>query len=129
MENVVKTDLHRIETTLRDLTQNRGLNVFAMNDAMLARSTGLCFELPELKPYDQAVLAAILVRGDELLKSGERELVFCELDSDLQPWDKAGDSKPKLTELYDRANIWVYSDYLLLTPEMPEGWHNRNPEE
>lgn len=126
MENVVKNDLQRIEVTLRELAQNPGLDVFPMNAAMLARSTGFCFDLPDLKPYDQAVLAAVLVRADELLKSGERELVFCELDSDLQPWDKAGDSKPKLTELYDRDNIWVYSDYLLQAPEMPKGWHNKH---
>lgn len=125
MENVVKNDLQRIELTLRTLAQNRGLDVFPMNAVMLARSTGLCFELPDLKPYDQAVLAAILVRADELLKSGERELVFCELDSDLQPWDKARHSKPKLTELYDQANVWVYSDYLLQAPGMPERWHHR----
>lgn len=125
MENLVKTDLQKIEVTLRDLKQARGLEIFSMSEAMLARSTELCFELPDLKPYDQAVLAAVLVRAEELLKSGERELVFCELDSDLQPWDKIGDSKTKLTELYDRANVWVYGDYLLQAPEMPAGWHNR----
>ncbi len=129
MENVVRNDLQRIETTLRELTENRGLEVFPMCAAMLARSTELCFELPDLKPYDQAVLAAVLVRADELLRSGDRELVFCELDSDLQPWDKNGDPKSKLTEFYDRANVWVYSDYLLQAPEMPAGWHQRNAAE
>lgn len=111
---------------MEKLTQKPGLDVFPLNAAMLTRSTGLCFELPDLKPYDQAVLAAILVRAEELMKSGERKLVFCELDSDLQPWDKARHPKPKLTELYDRANVWVYSDYLLLAPGMPDGWYQRD---
>ena len=126
MENVVKNDLRRMEATLRDLTKSPGLDVFPMSHAMLARSTDLCFELAELKPYDQAVLAAILVRADELLKNGERELVFCELDSDLQPWDRSRRLKPKLTDLYNRANIWVYGDYLLQGPAiMPKDWHYR----
>jgi hypothetical protein len=126
MENVVKNDLHGIEVTLRNLAKNPGLDVFPMSHAMLARSTELCFELPDLKPYDQAVLAAILVRADELLKNGERELVFCELDSDLQPWDRSRRLKPKLTELYNQANVWVYGDYLLQGPEiMPKDWHYR----
>ncbi len=125
MENLVKSDLRQIEMALRDLAKSAGLDVFPTSSAMLARSIDLCYELPELKPYDQAVLAAILVRSDELLKSGEHELAFCELDSDLQPWDRSRHLKPKLTELYDRANIWVYGDYLLQTPKMPAGWHNR----
>jgi hypothetical protein len=129
MEKVVKNDLHRTETTLRELAKTHGLEVFPMNAAMLEQSTNFCFGLPELKPYDQAVLAAVLIRAGELLKSGEREIVFSELDSDLQPWDKNRQVKPKLTELYDRANIWVYGDYLLQAPEMPERWHNRNLEE
>src|SRR5262249_48169156 len=71
MENVLKNDLQRIEATLRELTENRGLEVFPMSAAMLARSTELCFELPDLKPYDQAVLAGVLVRAEELLSNRE----------------------------------------------------------
>ncbi len=125
MENVVRADLQNMETALRDLTQSPGLNVFPMAAAMLARATELCFEAPDLKPWDQAVLAAVLVRASELGQNGEKELAFCELDSDLQPWDKNGDSKPKLADLYDRANIWVYGDFLMQSPEMPAGWYQR----
>jgi hypothetical protein len=125
MENVVKTDLQNMGTTLQELAQSPGLEVFPMTPAMLARSTELCFELPELKPWDQAVLAAVLIRADELRQAGERELAFCQLDSDLQPWDKNGDAKPKLTDLYDRANVWVYGDFLMHGPEMPLNWYER----
>src|SRR6516164_2067428 len=41
--------------------------------------------------FDQAVLAAILVRSE-----GAREFAFCELDADLQPWDKHGSRKEPL---------------------------------
>ncbi len=126
MENVVRNDLQNMETTLRKFSESPGLEVFPLTASILTRSTEFCFELPELKPYDQAVLAAVLIRADELLKAGERELVFCELDTDLQPWDKNGDSKPKLTELYDRANVWVYGDFLMQKPEMQPNWHYRS---
>lgn len=86
MEHVVREDLQRMEGTLRTLSASVGLDVFPLDASMLARSTQLWLELPELEPYDQAVLAAVLIRAHELVKTGERELVFCELDSDLQPW-------------------------------------------
>lgn len=38
-----------------------------------------------LKPFDQAILAAILVRAEELRSAGEVDLCFCEADADLQP--------------------------------------------
>jgi hypothetical protein len=126
MEQVVRTELQNLETTLRDLAASPGLEVFPSTAAMLERSTELCFELPELKPWDQAVLASVLVLADELWEAGERELAFCQLDSDLQPWDKNGKVKPKLKELYDRANIWVYGDFLMQGPvQMPPDWYKR----
>jgi hypothetical protein len=67
-------------------------------------------------------LAAVLVRADELLKNGEPDIAFCELDGDLQPWDKNGITKPALTRLYDHARIWVYGDFTMTTPERPENW-------
>jgi len=32
----------------------------------------------------------------------------------------------KLTELYDRANVWVYGDFLMQKPEMQPIWHYRS---
>jgi hypothetical protein len=54
MENVVKADLQNMGTTLRELAGSPGLEVFPTTPAMLTRSTELCFELPELKSWDQA---------------------------------------------------------------------------
>jgi hypothetical protein len=70
---------------------------------MLERCTELSHRKLDLQPFDQAILAAILVRADELRTQGVEQMDFCELDSHLQPWDK--DSRPKkpLTEIILRA--------------------------
>jgi hypothetical protein len=47
---------------------------------------------------------------------GEEEFYFCELDGDLQPWDKKGAAKQPLTSLYDRARVWVYQDFSMNYP-------------
>jgi hypothetical protein len=86
----------------------------------------LCAELSylklELKPFDQAILAAILVQGKRLLAEGVEETASCELDSDLQPWDKDSNRKERLADLYDSAHIWVYRDFLLQAPPKPSNW-------
>jgi hypothetical protein len=83
-----------------------------------------CFSELALKPFDQAILAAILVRAKELWDEGERDLVFAELDGDLQPWDRDGNPKLRLIELYNAAHVWVYGDFELLTPERPANWQD-----
>ncbi|MGA8029204.1 MAG: hypothetical protein WB992_18850 [Bryobacteraceae bacterium] len=69
----------------------------------------------DLKPFDQAILAAVLVKAEQLRDKGADDLAFYELDSDLQPWDKNGRTKP-LTALYDSASVWVYSDFAMESP-------------
>ncbi|WP_228019420.1 type II toxin-antitoxin system Phd/YefM family antitoxin [Sphaerospermopsis sp. LEGE 08334] len=76
-----------------------------------------------LKPYDMAVLAAILVRAEYLQQQGFSWVGFCELDSDLQPWDKNGVKKPILSDLYNASHVWVYRDFLVEdVDELPEVW-------
>jgi len=87
---------------------------------MLERSISLMTEKLDLKPYDNSILAAILTRAGELAQGGAHDLAFCELDGDLQPWDRYGKSKPLLTHLYDDARIWVYGDFTMTTPEPPQ---------
>lgn len=87
----------------------------------MERSVSLATEL-ELKPFDNSILAAVLVRASELVKTGETDIAFCELDGDLLPWDKNGNFKPALTRLYDEAHVWVYGDFTMTTPEAPENW-------
>ncbi|WP_228053484.1 hypothetical protein [Nodosilinea sp. LEGE 07298] len=76
-----------------------------------------------LKPYDLAVLAAVLVKSEELQQEGYSWVGFCELDSDLQPWDKLGARRPILSDLYNDARIWVYGDFLIEEIEkLPNAW-------
>jgi hypothetical protein len=85
--------------------------------AVLLSTLGLA-----LQPFDQAILAAVIVRAEELLSEGEVDFCFCETDADLQPWDKHGQAKRPLTDLYDAVSVWVYRDFNLLAPERPEDW-------
>lgn len=80
-----------------------------------------------LKPFDLAVLAAAIVKSEELRKEGHTWIGFCELDSDLQPWDKSGARKRILCDLYDDARILVYADFLLEDVDLlPDRWATSN---
>ena len=119
-EGLVKRDLDNLEARLEGLKTETGLDIFPLSSDMLERSISLTTEKMDLKPYDNSILAAILVRAHELVKGGERDLAFCELDGDLQPWDKNGNTKPALTRLYDGARIWVYGEFTMTTPAPPQ---------
>jgi hypothetical protein len=121
-EALVKRDLDNLEARLDGLKAEKGLDIFPLSTDMLERSILLATEKLDLKPYDNSILAAILARAHELLKEGEQDLALCELDGDLQPWDKNGNIKPALTRLYDEARVWVYGDFTMTTPEPPENW-------
>ena len=93
-----------------------------LDDAMLARSTELALTGTTLKPFDQAILAGVLVSVARLWNAGERALSFCETDSDLQPWDKDGRAKSSLKKAYDQAHVWVYGDFTLTEPQRRLGF-------
>jgi hypothetical protein len=118
-EAAVSAELDQLEDRLRSLTRHPGIEVFALTDAMLARAVELATLNLELKPFDQAILAAVLVRAEQLRDAGAEEVAFCELDGDLQPWDRNGDAKQPLTDLYDSAGVWVYGDFSLSAPPRP----------
>src|SRR5947208_2943582 len=84
---------HQFDQTLTSLTRQPGVDVFPFDVAMLERTTVFALEKLDLHPFDQAVLAAVLVRTEALRFDGETEFGFCELDSDLQPWDEHGKRK------------------------------------
>ena len=121
-EGLVKQDLDSLEERLQALKEAKGLSVFPLSAEMLERSVWLTTERLDLKPFDNSILAAVLVRASELGREKESDLAFCELDGDLQPWDKNGHSKPALTRLYDDARVWVYGDFTMTTPEPPADW-------
>ena len=111
----VRAEIKALDSILDGLRAEGSLDVFALNDRMLHRCAELAFSELVLKPFDQAILAAILVRAEELWEDGERDLVFAELDGDLQPWDRDGNPKPRLLELYKAAHVLVYGDFELAT--------------
>ena len=127
MEGRVKADLEKLDEALDSLRATKGVNIFHLTEQMLERCTELSHAKLDLQPFDQAILAAILVRAEELHGEGVDEMDFCELDSHLQPWDKDSRPKKQLSELYDRVRIRVYGDFLLQprekSEELPEPGH------
>jgi predicted nucleic acid-binding protein len=125
-ESRVRAELDGLDATLEALRScPDAIDVFALDDEMLERSVELGASDLDLNPFDQAVLAAVLVRAKRLRDAGHEELAFCELDGDLQPWDKQGNAKQPLTRLYDEARVWVYGDFELAAPSRPPGWPGR----
>src|ERR1039458_8494851 len=102
--------------------RSRCLQIFGLDDAMLGRATELVLAGIELKPFDQSILAGVLVRASRLWDAGERTISFCEIDGHLQPWDKYGNAKPPLRDAFDQAHVWVYGDFTLTQPTKREGF-------
>ncbi len=121
-ERQVRSELRQLDDVLTSIHTEPGLELFPLNEHMLARAIELAQVDLWLEPFDQAILAAILGRAEGLRKQGETDLCFCEVDADLQPWDRRGNAKQLLTELYDEALIWVYGDFGMNAPERPETW-------
>jgi hypothetical protein len=63
------------------------------------------FTVKTLKPWDEMVLGAVLAKATELHAAGERDLFFCELDSDL-----ASQHPPLLAE-YNACGLRVLHDF------------------
>ncbi|HLL52774.1 MAG TPA: hypothetical protein VK447_04450 [Myxococcaceae bacterium] len=122
-EQTVRTEFRMLEQTLQSLIVAPGLEVFALSERMLKLQVELSPLNLNLHPFDQAVLAAVLGRAEELRALGESDFTFCELDSDLQPWNKNGGLKQPLTRLYDERRIWVFGEYGMDDqPSPPAAW-------
>lgn len=115
-ESSIKQNLDNLDNTLRTLASLPCIEIFGLDDAMLDRATDLALAGIAPKPFDHAVLASVLVRASRLWDAGEREISFCETDTDLQPWDKYGNAKRPLRDAFDQAHIWVYGDFTLTQP-------------
>lgn len=122
-DGLVANELTKVPERLDTLASHPGLSVFPLSEQMLERQITIGAMELSLKPYDLAVLAAVLVKSEELLQEGHPWVGFCELDSDLQPWDKSGGRKPILSDLYDNSRVWVYGNFLLEEIDrLPTGW-------
>jgi hypothetical protein len=97
MESLVKRDLEQLNGSLENLRNESGVEILKMTEDMLEKCAGLSHL--GLQPFDQAILASILVKAEMLKKDGVDRFAFCEADSDLQPWDKLGATKEPLASL------------------------------
>jgi predicted nucleic acid-binding protein len=124
-ENRVREELGNLDTSLAALRSDVGLEIFPLNDDQLKLAIEISF-LADLNPFDQSVLAAVLGRSDAIRAiDPTAEFAFCELDGDLQPWDKQGRARPDLLDLYDPRRIWVYGDFDMAAPVRPPNWQPR----
>ncbi|WP_445175301.1 hypothetical protein [Microcoleus sp.] len=123
-DGLVANELTKVSERLDELANHPSLNVFPLSEPMLERQISIgAMDALSLKPYDLAVLAAVIVKSEELQAEGHPWVGFCELDSDLQPWDKSGARKRVLSDLYDDVRIFVYANFLLEdVSELPDGW-------
>ena len=122
-DGLVANELTKVPERLDALAKLPHINVFPLSETMLERQISLGALDLSIKPYDLAVLAAVIVKAEELQQKKYSWVGFCELDSDLLPWDKSRYSKPILSKLYDDARIWVYDNFFLEDiEELPQSW-------
>jgi predicted nucleic acid-binding protein len=122
-DQTVDNALKKTSERLNALLSHPALSVFPLTERMLIRQVFIGALDLSLKPYDLAILAAVLVQSEELQEQGYSWSGFCELDADLQPWDKRGARKSALADLYNDARIWVYGDFWLEDVDaLPEEW-------
>ena len=122
-EGHVRSGLDALKDKLFEITSAAGVEVLPLDDGMLEMSIDLHFKEIELSEFDRAVLAAVLIKGRRLRDGGEVDVNFCELDSDLWPWEKGtGRPRAEFKKLYDDVGVWVYSDFTLTSPRRPEGF-------
>lgn len=110
----VSRQLRAIDRRLDELVNWPGVEIFALNDAMLARAIDLRHtpEVQQLKPFDEAILAAVLVQTEEVRKLGAADVRFCTLDTDLWPRSrKTGAIRPGLQKLYEDAGLRIQADF------------------
>jgi hypothetical protein len=113
-ETTVGVELDQLAERLALLRNHPGIEIFPLSEEMLVRAVELSIENPDLEPFDQAILAAVLVRARALRDLGADDIAFCEPDGHLLPWDKkTGGIKQPLAALYDAAGVRVYIDFAM----------------
>jgi hypothetical protein len=78
---------------------------------MLDRAIALRREVATLKPFDEAILAAILIEAGDARAADATDLFFCDLDGDLVPIDRKGNPRKEFVALYAAADIVVRQDF------------------
>jgi hypothetical protein len=114
--STVSRELQSLKATLDSIRTAPGVETFALSEPMLERAIQLRADGPDgLKPFDEAILAAILVKARTLRErhasDKDFDLAFCTRDGDLQPWNREGHPREPLFSLYEREGVWVYGDF------------------
>ena len=71
--NCVNAELNTLRSRIGGIDKLHGVEVFALDDRMLDRTIQLRAEVTTLNPFDEAILAAILVKAGDLRDHGETE--------------------------------------------------------
>lgn len=110
--NIVTAELKGLSRRIDEVAEASGVQVFGLSDSMLSRSISLRNEVPEphLKPFDEVILAAILVRAEEIASAQCR--LFCTLDFDLAPVVR-DNTRRHLVAVYNRAQLQVRTSFNL----------------
>lgn len=110
-EQASRAEIRMLQGRLDELVQSPNVKVFPLDDAMLQKSLTLRGgEFAKLQPFDQAILAGVLVHA-ERLRDPTHQLIFCEKDSDLLPWERNQRRRPHLADLYEQAGLTVLPDF------------------
>jgi hypothetical protein len=123
-EAYMREALAEVPQRIDSLRVRPGIDVFSADDGILER----CLDLTSradgaVRPFDLAVLGSVLVRAERIRASGDGcPLAFCERDTDLQPWDRDGNPRRWLRDLFDAAAVWVFEDFAMTNPARPPGW-------
>jgi hypothetical protein len=107
----VRSDVATLEDRVDSIHGLAGVDVFALDQRMLDRAIALRREVATLKPFDEAILAAILIKAGDVRGAGATDLFFCDLDGDLVPIDRRGNLRKELVALYAAAGITVRQDF------------------
>jgi hypothetical protein len=107
----VKTGMLALDARIDAIRTQTGIDVFALDDRLLDRALRLRTEVATLKPFDEAILAVVLVKAGDLKATGATDLWFCDLDGDLVPVDKKGNPRKELVASYAAAGITVRQDF------------------
>jgi hypothetical protein len=107
----VESGMSTLDARIDAIRTLAGVDVFALDERMLDRAIALRTEVVALKPFDEAILAAVLVKAGDLKASGATELWFCDLDGDLVPVDRKRNPRKELVALYAAAGITVRRDF------------------
>lgn len=112
LTNTVTGELAHLDERIEEVAHAEGVHVFALDDRMLARSISLRTEVaePQLRPFDEVILAAVLERAATL--PVEHARVFCTMDFDLAPIVK-GNERPQLKAVYAAAGIELRTSFNL----------------